>query len=447
MAFCSKCGTQLQDGAQFCPSCGTPAGGVVPAASAPPPATEKVGGIRKCPACGAEVSAMTAVCSECGHEFSNARVSSGVKDFFDKIAESDAKAQANPAANKGVGKGSIMFFVGLIVVLAVLYPVLSIFTYFDTEVILLGEALIAAIVGVLLFSKKVLFSESENRKKGLIEMFPIPNTKEDLLEFLVLASSQIVPTHGFTHNARKQQEWNKIWAVKCRQVYTKADVALAGDAKSLATVKNIRTNTEKAFAAVRKQRIIAVSVITVAVAAFVITTVVERSGIGITVPESVTIAPENITITGSLSSHIKAAGKGLTMTASEGGTSGAITAELEAVDDLQPFVREQVAEFARVKDWPLERCIYTLHTVWMTIDGGYNTVGHDLLRELLEQGGLQTGRISSMGLREGSTAEKKKNVLEWMAKETATLRLSIFYMVDYTPPGSTEKLRESITIR
>jgi RNA polymerase subunit RPABC4/transcription elongation factor Spt4 len=444
MAFCSNCGTKMEDGAKFCPSCGTPAGGAVPA---PKPATEKVGGIRKCPACGAEVPGMTAVCPSCGHEFSNVQVSSGVKDFFDKIAESDAKAQTNPATNKAAGKGNIIFFIVFILILAILSPILPAFMDFDTGVILMGEALIAVIVGVALFAKKVSFSESENRKKSLIEMFPIPNTKEDLLEFLVLASSQIVPAHGFTHSARKQQEWNRIWAVKCRQVYAKADVALAGNAQSLSTVKNIRTNTEKALAAAQKQLIIAAAVITAAFAAFVITTVVGKSGMGITVPESVVIAPENITVTGSLSGHIRAAGEGLTMTASDGGTSFAITAELEAVDDLQPFVREQVAEFAQVKGWPLEKCIYTMDTTWMTLDGGYESVGRDLLSELVEKGGLRTGRIYSAGLSKGSTAEKKKWVLEWMTKETITLRLYVYYRVEYTPPGSTEKLRESITIR
>lgn len=38
MAFCSKCGAQLEDGVQFCPSCGAPVGGETPA-PAPVPAS------------------------------------------------------------------------------------------------------------------------------------------------------------------------------------------------------------------------------------------------------------------------------------------------------------------------------------------------------------------------------------------------------------------------
>ncbi|HEV2178131.1 MAG TPA: zinc-ribbon domain-containing protein [Terriglobia bacterium] len=35
MAFCSKCGAQLNPGAAFCPSCGTPVGGAAPGSSPP----------------------------------------------------------------------------------------------------------------------------------------------------------------------------------------------------------------------------------------------------------------------------------------------------------------------------------------------------------------------------------------------------------------------------
>jgi uncharacterized protein (UPF0212 family) len=67
-------------------------GGAVPATSAPPPVAEKVGNIRKCPACGAEVPSMTAVCPSCGHEFSNVQVVNSVQVFFQKLDMLDSTA-------------------------------------------------------------------------------------------------------------------------------------------------------------------------------------------------------------------------------------------------------------------------------------------------------------------------------------------------------------------
>lgn len=58
MAFCSKCGTQLVDGARFCPKCGTPSSN----------------GTKPCPKCGTLLVAGAKFCPKCGSSISDVHV-------------------------------------------------------------------------------------------------------------------------------------------------------------------------------------------------------------------------------------------------------------------------------------------------------------------------------------------------------------------------------------
>jgi RNA polymerase subunit RPABC4/transcription elongation factor Spt4 len=206
MTFCVKCGTQLQDGAKFCPSCGTEVGGAAPA---PIPAVEKMGNIHKCPACGAGVPPMTAVCPSCGHEFTNIQVSSSLQLFLEEL-----------------------------------------------ETI-----------------------KDEREKLSYIGKFPVPNTKEDILEFGIMAASQITPENTavkifrgyllFSTMGILQIFWkgpvawrfNKVWRAKIKQVYTKGRIVLASDKAALAQVEAIVADVEKAEK--RSKIIMAISIVSI----------------------------------------------------------------------------------------------------------------------------------------------------------------------------------------
>jgi hypothetical protein len=194
---------KMDDGVKFCPSCGTPAGGgdaggAAPAA--PKPAAEKVGGIRKCPACGAEVPAMTAVCPSCGHEFSNVRVSSAVNEFFAKLDALDSQMKDTGAA------GAVLGMLGM------------------------GG------------------NSVEKRKLSLIEGFPVPNTKEDLLEFVITASSRI-DTRSSSElgiNYQSVQNYNKAWKTKLQQAYSKSRIVLGNDPAAMNQIESIVAEIQKA---------------------------------------------------------------------------------------------------------------------------------------------------------------------------------------------------------
>ena len=128
MKFCSKCGNQLSDIANFCDKCGSP----VSNAQTPPPipgANENVaddtkrkevfvGVKRKCPVCGAEVSAFALTCRK-GHELSGVKVSNIAKEFQDGLIKYEGKEERDfvasfPIPNETEELGNFMLMVASI---------------------------------------------------------------------------------------------------------------------------------------------------------------------------------------------------------------------------------------------------------------------------------------------------------------------------------------------
>ena len=80
-------------------------------------------------------------------------------------------------------------------------------------------------------------SSIDEQKVDLIKNYPIPNTKEDIMEFIFLASSNIdMKVYGMD-GARNQaqRELSDAWVAKFDQAYQKASIILASD--SLETVR------------------------------------------------------------------------------------------------------------------------------------------------------------------------------------------------------------------
>ena len=90
MAYCSKCGNPLQEGARFCAQCGTPAGQT---GSENARKQEYAGGIRKCPNCGSSVPSMTAVCPDCGHELISMSTNKILKEFQEGLITYEGEAE------------------------------------------------------------------------------------------------------------------------------------------------------------------------------------------------------------------------------------------------------------------------------------------------------------------------------------------------------------------
>lgn len=170
MAFCSKCGAQINPDSKFCTECGATnlivAAGMVASAEIPPvpasPTGERVqefsGKITKCPNCGEVLKALAGKCPACGFELREVANTSSVKEFSDKLAK----------------------------------------------------------------------TISSRQKIELIRNFPIPNAKADIFEFLVLATSNF-DTKKHMAASGTEREISEAWLAKIEQSYVKAETLFKND--------------------------------------------------------------------------------------------------------------------------------------------------------------------------------------------------------------------------
>jgi hypothetical protein len=427
----------MEDGAKFCPSCGTPAGGAVSVTAKP--AVEKAGNIRKCPACGAEVPSMTATCPSCGHEFSNVGIADSIKEFFNRIVEMDSRPRSK---RENTFKIKIALFFGLVVVLAA-----AGFFIYDFEgslemyQVIIGIATIV-IVALILFLPRAHFTDEDNAKKTLIENFPIPNSKEDLIEFLILASSKVVPANGFSNAAVLQREWNKIWAIKCRQVYTKADIAFAGDEKSVSTVKNIREKTEKPIRQAKKQALLTVAATAIAVITLGIAVFMNISSAVVKLPDPKTWEPDKVELAGSFFKHFKVAGNGVTLTPNPDIPSRAygpeviLTMEVECVSPFALELDKKLAETRKSKGWEEEdNCTYTLlEDSHLNIDPFQSRdIQKDVISSMtdMKEGDTKAIRVVVYVpyFSSSSKREKKETVIRLMEQSSLIIESAVRYQI------------------
>ena len=156
----------------------------------------KYGDVKKCPACGAIIQSFHTKCSDCGHEFSNVGANVSIGKLFDML-----NACENERNDEGMSVGKAL------------------------------GSMFANAYGVG-GGDKIL-----EKKKSIISGFPIPNTKDDILEFL----STAVPNAKQKGNIfTKQQPENKshndlapTWKSKCEQIIMKAKFSMKEDKKTL----------------------------------------------------------------------------------------------------------------------------------------------------------------------------------------------------------------------
>jgi hypothetical protein len=127
------------------------------------PSKEKMGTVSTCPSCGATIKTMTLECSDCGHEFSNIKSNKTITNLLEKLDS--------------------------------------------------------------LHNNKVLDEfDIDERSSKIIANTPIPNSKEDLLEFLTVCCSQVGGEHYSTSSA---------WGNKGREALLKAKIIFRQDTATL----------------------------------------------------------------------------------------------------------------------------------------------------------------------------------------------------------------------
>lgn len=158
----------------------------------------KHGTVRKCPACGAEVSAVQAKCPECGHEFSDIQANATSSKLLKALEDIDIQCTGN------------------------------------------GDS-----------------ASAVSRKIQTIKNFPIPNSKEDLIEMLTLC-------HANAAESGSEPELQKAWNTKTEQVISKAQIALKGDKDAQFLIEKIQgAQAQKQ----KKRKILISSIVTIIIVA------------------------------------------------------------------------------------------------------------------------------------------------------------------------------------
>lgn len=189
MAFCQNCGNELPAGAKFCSECGTPAGSVAPVNNNSQRQQEYAGKILKCPNCGTPIDGLTAICPSCGFHITNRTVSVSVQEFQNELMEIE-KSRKNSTANKFLG--------------------------------LLGGK---------------IEDNADIQKISLIRNYPIPNTIEEISEFMYLAASNInvnLSKKSYYNNRnvdiyKAERNLSNAWVSKMEQCYRKAEASFPND--------------------------------------------------------------------------------------------------------------------------------------------------------------------------------------------------------------------------
>lgn len=208
MAYCTNCGTKLVDGDVFCGNCGKR----IEAATAPfepvfPQATEKPAipteestphvkerksksKIERCPACGEIVDKNAIICPSCGY---------AIRDVADgSIAllsqKLDLIESKRPQKRNKDRTGTI--------------------------------------------------SATDERKISLIRSWPIPNNKDDLIEFAAMASGNCIAPPELNEERTAEDALAEAWRSKFDQAYAKAE-HLFGNSDDFSLLIDLKTDIRK----------------------------------------------------------------------------------------------------------------------------------------------------------------------------------------------------------
>jgi hypothetical protein len=177
----------------------------------PPPVVDKAtsnkeGDIKKCPSCGASVKSFTSKCGECGHEFRGLNSENSITKLFDLLIECDNLKDEYNNNDKSTGISKLF-----------------------------GLGIFHSSMNRFQHQERIL-----SRKLQIINTFPIPNSKESILEFLTTAaplSKKVGSIWTETPATKIQNTLADVWLKKCEQVITKARFLLKDDKKTLEEIE------------------------------------------------------------------------------------------------------------------------------------------------------------------------------------------------------------------
>ncbi len=163
------------------------------------PKSDKFGDIKKCPACGSIIQSFTAICADCGHNFSNVNAVSSVTKLYEQLQLVESEERNRPADTGGW---------------------------------------LNRLQGNAAINDHHMQERIGKRKASVVSGFPVPNTKEDILEFLSMAVPEASKKPNFMLMQTGVGILYKAWYSKAEQVVMKARFSLKDDKRLLEEINN-----------------------------------------------------------------------------------------------------------------------------------------------------------------------------------------------------------------
>jgi len=169
--------------------------------------SNKFGDIRKCPSCGASVNSFSSKCAECGHEFTGIQALSSKQKLYDQLTKIDSEERAR-------SKNGFLQIMQM--------PEISI----------------------------------RNSQATAISSFPLPNTKEDILEFFNWAIHESNKKIGVGDDGTL----NRAWRSKANELKLKISLDLANDPHAQLLLKEFEKSKKKIVLAPQHYAIVGIVV-------------------------------------------------------------------------------------------------------------------------------------------------------------------------------------------
>jgi len=137
---------------------------------------------------------------------------------------------------------------GVLIVFIIIVSIIATYALLQVPIHVVIALFVASVAGIVIIGAagKPVLTPEDKLRESTINQFQIPNTKEALLEFSILATQKIKPVSPvskiFTIDGKRQDWLNKVWTQKCNTIYTKARIAMKDDSSSLNEITRLMIN-------------------------------------------------------------------------------------------------------------------------------------------------------------------------------------------------------------